>query len=213
MNLRPLATPCIQVALDTIDGKEALKIAKKLPISGRLIIEAGTPLVKSEGIGIVTKIKKAVPSAFVVADLKTLDVGSLEVEIALRGGADAAAASGLAPRETLESFIEACRKNGIRSIVDSLNVKDPSEVLLSLSTKPDIALLHRAIDAEAGSAPSYLRVPELKKLGVLVAVAGGMDPAAISEAKKLGGDIFVVGRYITGAADPAAAARQCLSLL
>ena len=40
-----------------------------------------------------------------VADLKTLDVGKVEADIAYEDTADSVVASGLAPPETLDSFV------------------------------------------------------------------------------------------------------------
>src|SRR2546428_9844470 len=80
--------PKVQVALDLIHLKDALRIAKAANRAGVEWIEAGTPLIKSEGIRSVRELKRALPAAVVVADMKTLDAGAIETEIAFEAGAD-----------------------------------------------------------------------------------------------------------------------------
>src|SRR3989449_3706667 len=74
--------PKVQVALDLIHLKDALRIAKAANRAGVEWIEAGTPLIKSEGMRSVKELKRALPNAVVVADMKTLDAGAIETEIA-----------------------------------------------------------------------------------------------------------------------------------
>src|SRR2546425_4624960 len=78
--------PKVQVALDLIHLKDALRIAKAANRAGVEWIEAGTPLIKSEGMRSVKELKRALPAAVVVADMKTLDAGAIEREIAFEAG-------------------------------------------------------------------------------------------------------------------------------
>src|SRR5256712_13763150 len=78
--------PKVQVALDLIHLKDALRIAKAANRAGVEWIEAGTPLIKSEGMRSVREVKRALPAAVVVADMKTLDAGAIETEIAFAAG-------------------------------------------------------------------------------------------------------------------------------
>jgi len=73
--------PVLQVALDLVHGERAIPIAAAAVKGGVDWIEAGTPLIKSEGVEIVRKLKKAFPTHTIVADMKTIDVGGAEVEI------------------------------------------------------------------------------------------------------------------------------------
>ena len=71
----------LQVALDFENLDDALRVAEQVaPFVD--IMEAGTPLIKAEGIGAVKAIKKAHPSKAICADLKTADTGYLEVRMA-----------------------------------------------------------------------------------------------------------------------------------
>ena len=47
------------------------------------VIELGTPLIKQEGLSVVKYVKAAYPDKLVFADLKTMDTGELEADLAL----------------------------------------------------------------------------------------------------------------------------------
>ena len=86
--------------------------------------------------------------AFIIADLKTLDVGRIEVKIAADETADAVAISGLGTLESIQKAIHEASKQGIYSILDMMNVDNFVNKLKSLNYKPDIVLLHRNVDLE-----------------------------------------------------------------
>jgi 3-hexulose-6-phosphate synthase/6-phospho-3-hexuloisomerase len=50
--------PILQVALDLVELKRALEIAEEAIIGGADWIEAGTPLIKSEGMNAVRELKE-----------------------------------------------------------------------------------------------------------------------------------------------------------
>src|SRR2546428_8946029 len=81
--------PVLQVALDHMHLKRALLAAKEAVDGGADWLEAGTPLVKSDGLEVVRQLKKSFPGKTIAADLKTMDTGAFEVEIAAKARADA----------------------------------------------------------------------------------------------------------------------------
>jgi len=66
----------LQLAMDTLDGDEALGLAASIaPYAD--IIEAGTPLIKSVGINIVKKLKSIHPEKIILAGgLSNMDIYS-----------------------------------------------------------------------------------------------------------------------------------------
>ncbi|MDM7935656.1 MAG: bifunctional 5,6,7,8-tetrahydromethanopterin hydro-lyase/3-hexulose-6-phosphate synthase [Methanothrix sp.] len=207
--------PYLQVAFDLVETAEVRRVLSALPDSDHILIEAGTPLVKMLGVGVVKEIRAERPGAFVILDLKTLDTGNLEVRLAADATADAVVISGLAPKKTLDLAIAEARKTGIYSVVDMLNVTDPLEVLKGLSALPDVVELHRAIDMEGG-AHSWNDIQAIKALAgdgrrLLVAVAGGIRADNIGQALSAGADILVVGRAITRSKDVRDMAEQFLA--
>lgn len=210
--------PYLQVALDIPNWGHMERVVKDLPSNDHLIIEAGTPLIKRYGVDIVAKIKAIKPDTFVIADLKTLDTGNLEVRMVSDAGADAVVISGLAPLRTMEKAIAEARKTGIYSSLDMLNVENPLDVLKELSVggmMPDVVELHRAIDVELEQRHAWGDMAEIKRMGgkMLVAVAGGIKEDTAPEAINGGADIIIVGRGITNSKDVEGVSRRFLRLL
>lgn len=208
MKIRQLNNPpYLQVAIDNPNVEEMVEVLLSLPNSNRIIIEAGTPLIKQNGINIIKKIKGMIPTnVFIVADMKTLDTGALEVQIAANAGADAIVVSGLAPDQTINNVISEARERGIYSIIDTLNLPEPIRMLERLKTLPDVVELHRAIDAEVnlynwGFIPTMKSLSEKSSAEMLIAVAGGVQIDNINDALAFGADILVAGRAITNAKD------------
>ena len=216
--------PYLQVALD-LDSKEAMaKILNDLPDKERVLIEAGTPLVKKFGVGVVEDIRALRPSAFIIADLKTLDVGRVEIKMAADATADAVAISGLGTIESIKKAIHETQKQGIYAILDMMNVADFEDKLSQLpdDLKPDIVLLHRNVDLETYKAEKGEDVSEMtewgniKKIkeilgGGLIAVAGGITPDNVEEAIEKGADVIIAGRYIIGSRDVRRSAQDFLA--
>jgi bifunctional enzyme Fae/Hps len=207
--------PYLQVAMDLVDMGKVAQVLKELPDNDHLIIEAGTPLIKKFGLGVISEIRKLRPNAFIIADLKILDTGNLEARMAADATADAVVVSGLAPTSTMEKAIAEARKVGIYSIVDMLNVQNPAKVIAGLKVKPDIVELHRAIDTEE-TAHAWGDIAAIKKAAggkLLVATAGGVRVNVVKDALKAGADILVVGRAITASKDIGHAADEFLEQL
>jgi len=206
--------PYLQVALDLTDIDKALSVVSQLPDSDHLILEAGTPLIKRYGIDVVNRLRENKPGIFIVADLKTLDTGNLEVRMTADASADAVVISGLAPVSTIEKSIKEAKKTGIYSVIDMLNVKDPLGVLKSLSMNPDVVEIHRAIDNESSEKERWDLIEKIKKefSDILVGVAGGIRPENCQEALESGADILIAGRAITAAKDVEGAARKFLKM-
>lgn len=211
--------PYLQVALDLDNEDKMRSIIRDLPKRERILIEAGTPLVKKFGVEIISKIREERPGAFIIADLKTLDVGRVEVKMAADETADAVAISGLGTNESIEKAIHECTKQGVYSILDMMNVKDIPAKLEELKLKPSIVLLHRNIDSETMSdndneqQSEWGNIRDIKsKLGSrgLIAVAGGVTPEKVNTALDNGADIIIAGRYIIGSSDVRRAADDFL---
>ncbi len=208
--------PYLQISLDIPDLKRNQKIISLLPRSDRIILEIGTPLIKRYGAKVIGELREIARDLFFVADLKTLDVGKVEVDLAFEETADAVVAAGLAPVETLDAFIHEAKRLGIYSAVDMLNVEDPIPKLQTLKALPEIVILHRGIDQETGRTLGLDRVQELRQIfrdkRFLIAVAGGIVPETAREALEKGADILIVGRYVTQSKDIERAVRELLKL-
>ena len=206
--------PYLQIALDIPSLERVKNIISELPESDRIILEVGTPLLKKYGVNIIRDLRKVAKDMFIVADLKTLDVGKVEVDLAFEETADAVVVAGLTTPETINKFIKEAKRLGIYAVMDLMNVEDPVEKLRSLERLPDIAILHRAIDAEKTGKTRWDLIKEMRKTfqsqKFLIAVAGGITPETAPEALANGADIIIVGRYITQSKDVERAVREFL---
>lgn len=159
------------------DAAMALRILPTLPPDPRILIEAGTPYIKREGMRGITVIRGRWPHGL-VADLKTTDGGADEVAMVAGVGATAATVMGSCPTETLQQFIDACNAHGIDAFIDMLGVADPLDTLRPLRTPPMGVVLHLGRDEEAtrGKAIEYRHVKRVRsKYDVAISAAGGVD--------------------------------------
>lgn len=186
----------LQIALNN-SPYEAREIIAQLPFSDRILIEAGTPLIKIYGRKAIFDIKNsAPPGAYIVADTKCADLAQREVEMLSEVGVQAATCLGVAPVETIDIFIEECKKNGIDSMVDMMNVDDPVSILQKLKKPPDVVILHRGVDETEFSKDKQIPFYQINQIkdnfDVLVSVAGGDTIDEIQRAILNGADIVVV---------------------
>ena len=208
--------PYLQIALDAPSLEGAKKVVEALPGSDRIIIEVGTPLIKRYGTRVIEELRQIAKDKFIIADLKTLDVGKVEADIAYEDTADAVVASGLAPPETLDATVQEAKRLGIYAVIDMLNVEDVLAKLKALKDFPDIVILHRGIDQETGRSSGLERIQMIRKTfpnkKLLIAVAGGIVPETAKEALEQGSDIIIVGRYVTQSKDIERSVREFLEL-
>jgi 3-hexulose-6-phosphate synthase / 6-phospho-3-hexuloisomerase len=201
--------PKLQVALDLILLKRALQIAKEAISGGVDWLEAGTPLIKSEGMEAVRQLRKNFPDNEIVADMKTMDVGSAEVEMAARAGASIVCIMGVSDDETIKDAIRCGRKYGAKIMVDLMSVPDiPKRARQLEAMGVDYLCHHVGIDEQMKAITGE---KELKLLcgavSIPVAVAGGLNSETVAQAIKAGAEIIIVGGAIIKAAKPAEAAK------
>jgi 3-hexulose-6-phosphate synthase / 6-phospho-3-hexuloisomerase len=200
--------PVVQVALDLIHGDRALQIATEAVSGGVEWIEAGTPLIKSEGVEIVRKLKKAFPDKVVVADMKTIDVGGAEVEIAAKAGADVVVVLGLSSDPTITEAVLSARQYGAKVMVDLFNVKDkPARAKSAEEMGAAFVCVHVGVDEQmVGGSPLVELKSVADAVGIPVAAAGGINSETAAEVVAAGASIVIVGGAIIKAKDVASAA-------
>lgn len=173
---------------------EFLSVAHKIPLHENIIVEAGTPLIKKEGIKVVSKMRSIWPGK-ICADLKIVDGAYEEVLFAKTAGAYSVTALGTNSKETIEIFVNSCKKLGIVSIIDMINTPNPLKNLWKGGVIPDIVLIHRGRDEENsfGKIIQYKEIAKIKgKYNALVGAAGGIDKKELQTALFNNADIVVV---------------------
>ncbi|ACZ43172.1 Orotidine 5'-phosphate decarboxylase [Thermobaculum terrenum ATCC BAA-798] len=120
----PPGKPIVQISLDVTTMEEALDMAHKAVRAGVQWLEAGTPLILSQGLGAVRALREAFPHTTIVADTKIMDGGYLEAEMAALAGADYVVVMGRAHEATIRQVVRAGRTYGIGVMVDDLATED-----------------------------------------------------------------------------------------
>ena len=200
----------LQVALDLLEEKRALQIAQESVDGGADWIEAGTPLIKSEGIQVVRSLRDHFPKATIVADMKIADTGAIEVEMAAKAGADIVCILAEADDAVVADAIRAARLYGIRLMADLINAPDPKARALQLESMGiDIICAHTGIDQQMTGKDSLALLSTLAGIvHIPVAVAGGIDAQGAAEAVRRGAEIVIIGGWIVRSADVTASTRK-----
>ncbi len=185
----------LQIALNNTPY-EAIEIISQLLFSDRILVEAGTPLIKIYGKKVISEIKNATPfGTYIVADTKCVDLALRDVNMAVSAGAKAVTCLGVAPVETIDRFIEECRKLGVDSMIDMMNIEDPVSVLKELKKSPDVVVLHRGVDETEFSKEKQIPFYQINQIknnfDVFVSVAGGDTIDEVQRAILNGADIVV----------------------
>lgn len=201
--------PIVQLALDFVDLPRALRVAEEAVAGGVDWLEAGTPLIKSEGLQAVRELKARWPDRVIVADMKTMDAGRGEVECAAKAGARVVGVLGAASDATIRECIEAAQNYGAEIIVDMIQVPDVVARARAVEEMgANYVGIHVAIDEQMrGETPFSSLEQVAQAVSIPIAVAGGINSETAPLAVKAGATIIVVGGAIIKASDATAAAR------
>ncbi|MFW5866208.1 MAG: 3-hexulose-6-phosphate synthase [Armatimonadota bacterium] len=207
--------PVLQVALDFINLAQAVRAAEEAVEGGVSWVEAGTPLIKSEGMGAVRALRERFPGKTIVADLKIMDAGRTEVEVAAKAGADVVTVLGAASDETIAECVEAGENYDALVQVDLIGCADPAErARRAQELGAAIVGIHTAIDEQmVGASPMEVIARVREAVEIRLAVAGGINSETAPEAVKAGADIVIVGGAIIKAPDATEAARRIVQAI
>lgn len=201
--------PLVQIALDFVNLNRALKAAEAATAGGADWLEAGTPLIKSEGLDCLRALRKKFPQKTVVADMKIMDVGRIESESAFKAGANVVCVLGVADDSTVRECVEAAKNYGGRVMVDLLGVSDPTRRAREVEKMGiDYIGMHTSIDEQMRGKDPFSQLREVsRKVSVPVAVAGGINSETAAKAIDAGASVVIVGGAVIKAKDPREATR------
>ena len=202
-------TPKLQVALDLESMEDALELASMVaPYID--IIEAGTPLIKSEGIRVVRKLKKSHPNKLICADLKIADAGYLEVRMAAKANADIVTVLADAYNITIEETLRAAKEFNVDIMADLIMSRKSAKRLEEIidinyqSTQLSYALVHSGLDRQESrhSPLSELESVSHVKSRLRLAIAGGIQVSDLPKLLSYPLDIIIIGGAITKSKHP-----------
>ncbi|QHC71574.1 3-hexulose-6-phosphate synthase [Rathayibacter sp. VKM Ac-2801] len=197
----------LQFAMDTLSTETALELAAQAAPHVD-ILELGTPLIKSAGVSAITAVKEAHPDKIVFADLKTMDAGELEADMAFSAGADLVTVLGVAGDSTITGAVTAATKHGKGVVVDLIGVPDKAERAKQVvALGAEFVEMHAGLDeqAEDGYTLDSL-LTDGTSSGVPFSVAGGVSTDTIAAVQRSGAQVAVAGSAIYSAPDVGAAA-------
>jgi len=209
-----MARPLIQLALDSLDVNQTLRLAS-LAANYVDIFEIGTPCIKHNGVSLVRELKRRFPSKLILVDLKTMDAGEYEATPFYAAGADICTVLGVSGLPTIAGVIKAANAHNAEVQVDLINVPDKvSCARESAKLGAQIIGVHTGLDAQAAGQTPFADLSAVSKLGlpVRISVAGGIKQATVQQVARAGASIVVVGAAIYGAASPADAAKEIFEL-
>ena len=199
----------LQIALDGELSAALETLAQVHPYVD--IAEIGTPLVFREGMRAVREIRAAYPQLTLAADLKIMDAGAAEANIAFSAGADCATVMALASDATIAGALSSARAHNKRIMVDMMQVAEPlarARQLLALGC--DLLCLHTAHDLQSSQASPYAQLAQLRAAlpAAQLAIAGGVKLETLEQILPLRPQVVIVGSGLTAAPDPRATARE-----
>ncbi len=206
--MKPHSRPLLQLALDGTLEQSVTVLDLVAPSVD--IIELGTPLLYREGIHVAAEIRKLFPNVTLLADLKIMDAGEEEANIAFDAGCKYVTVLGVTQDRTIQGVVAAAKHHGGEVVVDMMQVADVVERghhLLALGC--DYLCVHTAFDQQEIETPlATLRRLRKGLTDAPLAVAGGVGLPTIDSILALNPSIVVVGGAITRAADPAAVTQR-----
>lgn len=204
-----MASPLIQMALDSLDFGQTLSLAEKTaPYVD--IFEIGTPCIKHNGVDIVKALRANFPDKLILVDLKTMDAGEYEAAPFYAAGADICTVLGVSGSATMAGVIKAAKEYKAEAQIDLINVPNKLECAKEAARLgARIIGVHTGLDAQAAGQTPFADLNAIAGLGldVRISVAGGINANTVQQVVESGADIIVVGAAIYGAPCPADAAR------
>jgi 3-hexulose-6-phosphate synthase len=210
-----MATPLIQMALDSLDFDATLALAEQVaPYVD--IFEIGTPCIKHNGVRLVEELKARFPDQLILVDLKTMDAGEYEATPFYAAGGDICTVLGVSGLATCKGVIKAANAHGAEAQIDLINVADKVECArLTAAEGAQIIGIHTGLDAQAAGESPFNDLKDIMSLGldVRISIAGGINQSTVQDVVRAGANIIVVGAAIYGAPSPAESAREIRELV
>ncbi len=198
----------LQIAMDVATIGDALALSG-LVAEYVDIIELGTALIKNEGVAAISALKVSYPDKTIFADMKTIDAGELEADVAFGAGADLVTVLSAADDDTIRGAVASARRHGKGVVADMIAVRDRVTRAREVATMGvEFSEFHAGLDEQARPGSSIRTVIDEGRRSLMpFSVAGGVTCDSILDVWAAGALVAVVGDAIHGAADPRAVAR------
>lgn len=192
----------VQLSLDFVSMQDALETAEVAIRAGVDWLEIGTPLVIAEGTKAIRALRERYPDTPLVADLKIMDGGYLEAEMAAKAGADMVVVMGQAHTESIELAVKAGHDFGIQIMGDNMAMADAVDGARQLEdlgcdyivhhTGYDMRTLRRSRGLAAPTPLDRLR-EVVQAVRIPVQAVGGLTLEQAVKTPEYGAPLVVIG--------------------
>ncbi|WP_282154513.1 3-hexulose-6-phosphate synthase [Cytobacillus gottheilii] len=204
----------LQLALDTCNTEEALQIVREVE-SFIDIVEIGTPMIMHYGMEPVQKVSEQYPDKRIIADLKIMDAGEFEADIAFNAGASIVSVMGITHNETIQGAVRSARKANGKVLADMMcvvNLEERAKELVELGV--DYICVHTAHDVQGTQSPFASLAKVQDSVGSeRCAIAGGLNKESVHRVLEYSPEIIIVGNGITGQENKSQVAKQIKDLV
>lgn len=206
-----ISRPLLQLALDHINLQTAQRDVALLRDHVD-IVEAGTILCLTEGLGAVKALRDQCPNKIIVADWKVADAGETLAQQAFGAGADWMTIICAAPLATVEKGHAVAQSCGGEIQIELFGnwTLDDARNWYRIGVRQ--AIYHRGRDAQASgqqwSEADLARMKALSDIGLELSITGGITPADLPLFKDIRVKAFIAGRALAGASYPAQVAAE-----
>ncbi len=203
--------PRLQIALDTYDLPSALApLQQAAPHID--VIECGTILCLAEGMRAVRIIRSLFPTKTILADVRIAEAGSLISKMAFDAGANWVSVVSGATMNTVQAVMKEATQRGGQVQIELIDGWTWEQAKQWCALGVPQVITHRSRDAEAKGEltwgqKDFDEIRKLNDLGFKVTVTGGVVPQDIPLFKGVPVYVFIAGRGIYAAPDPALAAK------
>ncbi len=201
----------LQLAIDVFSLSEALEIIERV-YPWVDIIELGTPLILSEGLGAVEIARKRFPDKEYLVDLKLMDGGYEISSAAFRRGADIVTVLARADSRTIALAVQAARECNKKIMADMINEDNLTGRAVELEALGvPMLCLHTPYDRRGENVDPLAGVEMLRPhVSCSLAIAGGIRLEHVHEAVRAGADVIVVGGSIISSKDQRGMAQEII---
>lgn len=206
-----ISRPLLQLALDHTNLQTAQRDVALLRDHVD-IVEAGTILCLTEGLGAVKALRDQCPNKIIVADWKVADAGEPLAQQAFGAGADWMTIICAAPLATVEKGHAVAQSCGGEIQIELFGnwTLDDARNWYRIGVRQ--AIYHRGRDAQASgqqwSEADLARMKALSDIGLELSITGGITPADLPLFKDIRVKAFIAGRALAGASYPAQVAAE-----
>lgn len=206
-----MSRPLLQLALDhtrLVDAQRDVSLLKNHVD----IIEAGTILCLTEGLGAVKALRDQCPEKIIVADWKVADAGETLAQQAFDAGANWMTIICAAPLATIEKGHAVAQARGGEIQIELFGNWTLNDARDWYRVGVRQAIYHRGRDAQASGQQwgevDLARMKALSDIGLELSITGGITPADLPLFKDIRVKAFIAGRALAGASDPAQVAAE-----